>query len=43
MIRDLLRFAGETIDGLVIVTLLSFPLWVPFVIAWIGPKPKRRR
>lgn len=43
MIRDLLRFAGDMLDGLTIVSLLSFPLWMPFVVVWIGPKPKTRR
>ena len=43
MIRDLFHVVGDTIGGLLTVTLLISPMLIPFVIEWIGPKPKSRR
>ena len=43
MIRDILHVASDTIEGLLTVTLLISPMLIPFVIQWIGPKPKSRR
>lgn len=43
MFHDLLRLIAGMVEGLLTIGILLFPLMIPFIIAWVGPKPKSRR